>query len=241
MSMTSEIHGLPYEGQDEYEFEHRNGNTISVRVSERKNGSRVRAYRYGENGEKMGYHAFRINNADDGRLVMEDEKDVPSDVASAIHAGGWWFGNASAADLPAEPIDPFPIMLLNARDTFQDVAREANSEFLEAFYETYARLMAEAVVVDVSYRSVAEQGEDIDDIVEQSMNPIDQAKNEAMSPAEKAEGIAMSAIRPENKRSDDQFERVIDVMERARLAYEEGADWEEAQRIGEEYAKEVGR
>ena len=221
---------VEYDDEQEYDYQDRDGTTVTVKIDDFRNGASVRAYHYDEDGSRMDYNRFQINSVDDRRLVLPnaDDETVLSDaVLRALHAGGWQLGNLHQGDLTPEDDDPFEVQMLDIRDGFYDYAKQTNSELIAYLFESLARALEMALVLDFSARSAEMQEEfespdaAIKDVAEARGGP-------ELDIPDLVEGWMVNAAKPETQTSVIHHEETVEQMEEARRAYRSGEDFGEA-------------
>lgn len=210
---------------DEYEYPHRDGTSVKVKIDERRNGGRVSVYHYSEDGDRMSYHSLRINDLEMRKLVAsksQKEKPIPDEVVIALHAGGWEIANMKPGGITPREEDPVEIQLLDIRDGFNEYADQTDSEIMEIYFESMARAVEIGVVTETTLRMVEMEG---DQTAEEALMD---AKSSAGAPAsamelrDHVEGWFINAVDPSTQRSTIQHDRIVNALETARDAYRRG-------------------
>lgn len=225
--MPEENFAPDYVDEQEYEYGHRDGSSVKVSIDEMQNGGRVGVYHYSEDGKRLNYYRFRINQVETRTLIAEKpekEEDIPERVVIALHAGGWQIANMEWGDLTPDPDDPVEIQLLDIRDGFREYAKQAEAELMKEYFKAMSRAVEIGLVTDATLHMLTEDGDMSAE--EAIMKAVEadgrESLTDEMGIRDHVEGWFINAVRPETQRSTVQHDRVVEALETAREAYRRG-------------------
>lgn len=228
---------IDYENEQKYEYDDSRytGTVVRVRVDEFKNGGTVGVHHYDEDGSRLSYHRFKINNLDRRALVYPnaDEETALSDaVQRALHAGGWTIANLHDMRIMPEEDDPFEVQFLDLRDHFDSLAEQADSMYMRALYEAQRRLIEHIGSLQAIVTMAKENGRDPDDVFEQGIGPIAEMQpnrpRDTFTPETYVQGVFSATLDADAEWRKGPQERVISLLEGARMYYRMGFDYDQA-------------
>lgn len=226
--MSNEF-AITHETDEQYEYEHRDGYTVKVRFDEFSNGSRVNTYTYDDTGDKVAYHRFRVNNADDRVLVHESGNTdaIPDAVMYALRSGGWVITNVHQTSLVPDDADPIEVQLLDARDGFHSLAQNCDDDVLTLYYHATARAIEIGMVTMILANST-----DISSVsgkLTETVETDDRYEGlDAPNPHEFVDGLFRNAVDPTTQHSTEHHDHIVQIAETTRTIYNGGADYDDA-------------
>lgn len=149
-----------------YEYDHRDGTAVKVSIDELRNGARVSAYHYDEDGSRMAYYPFRVSSVDARQMTFQrgdadQDQDPPKPVIAAIHSGGWEIQNVKRATFDVTPGDPTELQLLDVRDFCETASQEADGRIPTRLFNRMARIAQNAATIQGTfYHEAGERDED---------------------------------------------------------------------------------
>lgn len=214
---------------DKYEYEHDDGTSVKLKLTEKKHGTGgdLRAYRYSEDDTRMGYYSFRVPGLEKPSVQFQrkDDERPPEAVIVAIHRFGYEIENVKRTDLPTGDEMPFEIRLLDVRDLFRDMARGQDSKFVSAYLTALSR--ATEILTGYIFTYTQQHGDDLsefDETVEKmrkerlQQHPLkDEVEDVTM--LDSIEGSFINAVDPSTERTTEKSDAEITKLEELRREY----------------------
>lgn len=224
---------LPNIDHVRYDYENDDGTNVTVdidasSIDDITNGDRISVYHYDEDGEKLAYYGFRVQNMERRETVKPhngDEK-LPKAVVKALHSGGWSIANTSAATtLPTESLDPLPIQLLNARDVYTSWGEDKTNSVLGKMIPAIGR-MHEQVLVTYGTGWMTEDFDSVKGRFEGEIEDDIRADDFELDKLVKT--LLKNAAYPDIWDNGDKHREYIEQIEEVRRLYNGGMEYEEA-------------
>lgn len=186
--------------------------------SEVENGTRLAVYLKSEDGTRLGYYRFTVNDVEH-RLVNWERSDddirrPPTTVIKAVHRGGWVMNNVpNTHDFEDRSGEPMPVRLLDMRDA---VERYATSDDHPTFTREFLLAVSRALAEAASHAAAAEGASHVEETMDEAVEELATTRYGAVDYDELVEGAMLAAANPERKNSDEHHQKTLEMLEDAR-------------------------